>query len=273
MDSDPIKLNPGEILRNADIVSRFQVGNMGGMRRSLKSNVLIIVSDPFKAFYDDKWDGSVFHYTGMGKRGDQSLNSAQNKTLAHSNDNGVAVHLFEVFSPGEYTYIGQVRLDKAPYQQKQDDINGVARNVWIFPLRVVTGNEVLVSNDKIRSREQSRSQKARRATDAEVRNRATKSGAKSPSKRSATVVTYERNPWVIEHAKRRANGVCELCGNKAPFRKLGGEPCLETHHLIWLSKGGEDTIDNTVALCPNCHRKMHLLGADSDLSALKLISK
>ena len=34
---------------------------------------------------------------------------------------------------------------------------------------------------------------------------------------------------------------------------------METHHIEWLSKGGSDTIDNTVALCPNCHKKMHIL--------------
>ncbi|WP_296863638.1 HNH endonuclease [Thermosyntropha sp.] len=34
---------------------------------------------------------------------------------------------------------------------------------------------------------------------------------------------------------------------------LTGEP-----HIEWLSRGGTDTIDNTVALCPNCHRKMHV---------------
>jgi len=24
-----------------------------------------------------------------------------------------------------------------------------------------------------------------------------------------------------------------------------------------LSEGGEDTLENAIALCPNCHRKMH----------------
>lgn len=28
----------------------------------------------------------------------------------------------------------------------------------------------------------------------------------------------------------------------------------------WLSNDGEDTIDNTIALCPNCHRKMLKFG-------------
>lgn len=41
------------------------------------------------------------------------------------------------------------------------------------------------------------------------------------------------------------------------------------HHIIWLLGGGEDTIQNTVALCPNCHRKMHVLNLEFDLQKLK----
>jgi len=43
---------------------------------------------------------------------------------------------------------------------------------------------------------------------------------------------------------------------------------LECHHVKWLSKEGEDTIENAVALCPNCHRKMHSLGLSKDIKKL-----
>ncbi|WP_068985414.1 HNH endonuclease [Lysinibacillus xylanilyticus] len=33
---------------------------------------------------------------------------------------------------------------------------------------------------------------------------------------------------------------------------------------LW--KGGEDTIENCVALCPNCHRKMHSLALNEDIN-------
>lgn len=35
-----------------------------------------------------------------------------------------------------------------------------------------------------------------------------------------------------------------------------GQPFLEVHHIHYLSNGGNDTIDNVIALCPNCHRKI-----------------
>src|SRR6266478_2064250 len=75
---------PGDVLTNEEIGRRFLVGNMGGMRRSTKRNLLVLISDPFKGLYQDRWDGEVLHYTGMGPTGHQSLNYAQNRTLAES---------------------------------------------------------------------------------------------------------------------------------------------------------------------------------------------
>ena len=48
-----------------------------------------------------------------------------------------------------------------------------------------------------------------------------------------------------------------------------GEPYLECHHVIQLAKGGPDEYYNTVALCPNCHRKVHILNREKDLKVLK----
>jgi len=70
--------------------------------------------------------------------------------------------------------------------------------------------------------------------------------------------SYKRNPDVIAEVLERANGICECCKNPAPFRKAKNkEPYLEVHHIIFLAKGGKDTIANAEALCPNCHRRKH----------------
>ncbi|MBR0352759.1 MAG: HNH endonuclease [Oscillospiraceae bacterium] len=81
--------------------------------------------------------------------------------------------------------------------------------------------------------------------------------------RSHYTSSFTRNRYVSDFAKLRANGFCQLCGQEAPFLDRNEIPYLETHHIISLADGGEDSIDNTVALCPNCHRKMH--SADPDL--------
>jgi hypothetical protein len=67
------------------------------MRRSHTTNTLVLVSDR-TGLYEDRVEGDVFHYTGMGQVGDQTLTS-QNKTLAESSSNGVSVHYFEVLKP------------------------------------------------------------------------------------------------------------------------------------------------------------------------------
>jgi 5-methylcytosine-specific restriction endonuclease McrA len=70
--------------------------------------------------------------------------------------------------------------------------------------------------------------------------------------------TYRRNTDIVVEALSRSNGVCEACGNPAPFtRSSDGTPFLEVHHVKSLSDGGTDTLDNVLALCPNCHRRKH----------------
>lgn len=86
----------GQVIKNEELVSKFKVGNSGGMRRSIENKTLVIICDHTKGLYDDKWYGNILHYTGMGKKGDQDRQYLQNKTLSESNFNGVDVHLFEV---------------------------------------------------------------------------------------------------------------------------------------------------------------------------------
>ena len=141
MSFDPgIKI--GQILQNCEIVSVFQCGNMGGMRRSHATNTLVLISDYTKGIYHDKWIGGTLHYTGMGKSGDQDINWAQNATLAESDHNGVDVHLFEVIDPGEYIYCGRIQLVGQPYTDIQPGEDGIKRKVWMFPIRPVPENDV-----------------------------------------------------------------------------------------------------------------------------------
>lgn len=107
----------------------------------------------------------------------------------------------------------------------------------------------------------------RRMTLQELRKRAL-AADRLPKKVARTSFVFKRDPYVAGHAKRRADGRCDLCSKPAPF-VFDGEPFLECHHVVPLSDGGTDTIDNTVALCPNCHRRMHLGPAETDLERLR----
>lgn len=81
---------------------------------------------------------------------------------------------------------------------------------------------------------------------------------KTPKKVLRYIEDYARNPNVVAEALYKANGICEACHQPAPFiKKSNGQPYLEVHHIKPLSQGGEDSLDNVQAICPNCHRKMH----------------
>ena len=82
--------------------------------------------------------------------------------------------------------------------------------------------------------------------------------AKLPTKVAVVSYAFVRNPDVVAEVLLRASGKCERCKENAPFlRKKDRQPYLEVHHIVQLSKGGEDTVSNALALCPNCHRHLH----------------
>lgn len=136
MDIEDLKIN--SVIDNDLLCEIFKCAPQGGMRRSHRTNTLVLISDRTKLYQDIKKNG-VYYYTGMGQVGDQELKS-QNKTLAESKTNGVTVHFFEVLKPRQYTYRGVVELANEPYIDTQEDINGNMRKVWIFPLKNVVDN-------------------------------------------------------------------------------------------------------------------------------------
>lgn len=263
-----VGLAPGVVLNNAELMGHFRCSNNGGMRRSHATGTLVVVSDHTKGLYDDRWIDDTLHYTGMGLRGPQRLDFAQNKTLAHSATNGVAIHLFEVFAPGQYSYLGEARLAGEPYQEEQPDVQGHLRTVWIFPLGLVDCARLPApSIDVVEQPARRRERLASRMDDEELRERGAR-GRPEPGRREVTTKQYDRDPFVAEYAKRTAAGKCRLCGERAPFEDRSGKPYLEVHHIIWLSRNGADVLENVAALCPNCHRRMHVLDLESDRQRL-----
>lgn len=91
----------------------------------------------------------------------------------------------------------------------------------------------------------------------ERRKRLPKSGSK-PEKIAVTILRYVRNQHVVAERLLMADGTCGNCDARGPFLKKGTDnPFLEVHHIVPLSEDGDDTLANTIALCPNCHRKAH----------------
>jgi 5-methylcytosine-specific restriction enzyme A len=81
---------------------------------------------------------------------------------------------------------------------------------------------------------------------------------KIPDRFPVVILSFVRNPDVVAEVRFRAKGKCEGCNKNAPFlRRKDGKPYLEVHHVKQLADGGEDTVENAIALCPNCHRERH----------------
>ncbi len=91
----------------------------------------------------------------------------------------------------------------------------------------------------------------------EFRAKAYKNSKENPEKISeSSSLRVKRSEIIKTYALTRAKGNCEGCENQAPFLKKNGEPYLEVHHMIELSKNGSDSPINVIALCPNCHSKI-----------------
>ncbi len=70
-------------------------------------------------------------------------------------------------------------------------------------------------------------------------------------------ISFARALHVRKQVRQLAGGICEGCGQPAPFVAEDGQPFLEVHHVKHLAQKGSDRIANAVALCPNCHQRCH----------------
>jgi 5-methylcytosine-specific restriction protein A len=149
----------------------------------------------------------------------------------------------------KFTYWGRffrfaihTEIDGSKWFELAEWSNGLSQ------LRSVAAVDLSLAEDVRRSLTDDRTKRLRRLADAPSR----------PKKKMATTTVFDRNPDVIAEVLFRANGICEACDDAAPFeRNTDKTPYLEVHHKTPLSKDGPDTVENAVALCPNCHRSEH----------------
>lgn len=260
-----------KVYSSYEINSVFKVSDQGGgIRASNTTNTIVLTLFPDNGIYVNKWVGNELHYIGSGQEGDQSL-TRMNKSLFDAEDMGRSIHLFESLRSNEYLYHGKVEVLGSPHIIRQPDINNVLRNVLVFRLRVLDGNGAAPIREKDYNEMLEKRRKSILKLSIEELENLAKNSSKENSSRTVVSTVIDRDPAVSEYVKLRAKGYCDLCDQKAPFENKFGQPYLECHHVEYLSKGGSDTVDNAVALCPNCHRKIHSLENKDDY--IKLIRK
>ena len=72
----------------------------------------------------------------------------------------------------------------------------------------------------------------------------------------------ERDRDIREVCLMRAGYQCEINSEHTSFTTVNGRQYVESHHIIPLKYQDQfnfnlDTVDNLIALCPNCHKAIH----------------
>ena len=257
----------GDVLSHQEVCQTFHVGISGGIRYSKRHKWVVLIADYRNLLYDNRWANDIFYYTGTGQEGNQSLTHPHNARVCNSTADHTQLFVFEVSRDANYHYSGQFELAANPFTEIQTDINATERWVWVFPLRAV-GGMPMHSVDMGTQLKKDFQRAISKLSNDELERRARRRSKHRFSKKKHVVTDIARDPYITAFIKRKAGGVCQLCGMSAPFLDKYGEPYLEHHHIEWLSKGGADSINNSSALCPNCHRKMHVVNDPMDKKVL-----
>lgn len=263
----------GDVLSESEIHRVFECQTQLGIRLSTKNHAIVIVSNAMPDnIYADVWQDGVLYYTGTNAssfNGNQTLSGPGNNNGAlkavWDEPQATTIFLFVKYAQNQCTYKGVVKLAKEPYQEPRK--SNPSQTVWKFPLQLVNVDAETLQKG-FTEQEKKSSQKSEETLRRIAEKKSQNPNKKKPTKRTASSAVYDRDQDISAYVKIRAHGYCDLCGNKAPFEDEG-QPYLESHHIVWLARGGEDVPANMAALCPNCHRKMHVLDLDEDKTVLK----
>jgi predicted ATPase len=136
-----VNLDIGKKLNNQQLADKFKCSYMGAMRRSHKTNSLVLILNEEDEIISgdvgkDKSD-DTFLFMGMGHEGDQSIQYAQNRTVYYSNKNDINLYLFQK-QHKEYEFLGRVLLGEEPKKIKDVEHN---RDVISFRLVPIGRNK------------------------------------------------------------------------------------------------------------------------------------
>lgn len=226
------------------------------------SLVFIFTGDSGEDYgYEDEFhpDGT-FLYSGEGAKGDMTMEGGNKAIRKHRQENK-DLHLFEDTEyPWIVIYVGQFEYAGHQWDTLRDK-EGNQREAIRFRLEPVGGTEIEIEEGSPSSLStEELFEKAKQSSPTGGNTRSSSSGGRN----------YPRSEVVKQFALRVADGVCQGCGDNAPFVDESGAPFLEVHHLHRRSDGGPDAPENVIALCPNCHRRVHH-GKDGDQFNRQLI--
>lgn len=197
---------------------------------------------------DDTWDDYVFCVDVSFVELDQPLNIRSCRSWLMKNHDSKSA--FDVTGKPKEPYIHRIADTHVAYLMQM---------ALELPLSEKAQQAVVEVLDEV---------KAQTLPDEKLREKAIAEQYRHESPQRIMTTWWYRSPYIAQEAKRKAHGICQLCGQPAPFKDANNQPYLECHHIKWRSQGGEDCLENVVALCPNCHRKMHIRNDPKDVQLL-----
>ncbi|PJJ59850.1 HNH endonuclease [Hymenobacter chitinivorans] len=263
--------------RQRDIHALYGGQDQGGMSTPARYPDIFLFTGEVGKIYGYK-DGfrpdGVFYYTGEGQKGDMKMSNS-NKALRDHASLGKRVHLFETskeIGKGYARYMGQA-FCLGHHKEERVDIDGKLRMAIVFELDVDTSDEeeTIFSMQEPFVQYSSVSKKSGKLL-GELRKKAVEKASKDATPQQKRQNVFVRSKAIKDYVLKRANGVCEGCGNKAPFITKKQEPYLEPHHTTRIADGGPDHPEHVIALCPSCHRRAHY-AIDAQEYNHKLIDK
>ena len=183
-----------------------------------------------------------------------------NRAIRDHQEDDKELHLFETADDGIVAYLGQYSCEDW-FQEELPDTSGESRSAIRFKLVPIGGRFIEIESPDTESESLE-----------ELYKKAKASTVGDSGTRTTTTTSYTRSELVKKFARRIADGVCQGCGENAPFIDKEGEPFLEAHHVYRRSDGGLDNPSNVIAICPNCHRRVHH-GKDGEAFNELLIEK
>jgi 5-methylcytosine-specific restriction protein A len=251
---------PGKTYRRREIHQAVGGQMQGGISTPSKHPVVLLFTGEQGTLYgyeDGFRPNGTFWYTGEGQVGDMQMVRG-NAAICYHQRSVKALHLFEYVGRGTVQYVGQASY-LAHHDEVAPDRNNDPRRVIVFELAVDTpsiGVPDLTPGDAAVGTPKLWHQPMQTLRDAAFAQESPSEGA---SERKAK--TYFRSELIKVYVLRRAEGYCEGCGAPAPFPTRKGTPYLEPHHLRRRADNGPDHPLWVIALCPNCHARVHY-GAD-----------
>lgn len=196
-------------------------------------------------------DAGVFSYSGEGQIADMQFKGGNKAVRDHAKD-GRALYLFESLGKGKrHRYKGEFVL--ANYSVRRGpDRDHKERKIIVFHLLPVGAEQDSTPEVTVLATPATTLDEARKRAIVACTGPAGQAG------KAALQTLYKRSTDIRDYVLQRAAGTCESCLATAPFARVNGSPYLEVHHTTRLSDGGLDHPMYTAAVCPNCHREIHV---------------